>query len=506
MEFNQVKQSVADRTRTENYEGGESFTPDTPELALYKVAINNLLEDTYYREDTQALHEVRQRFDVCANENPEFVLKLAAHAREEMYLRDISQLLLVLAANDDRTKEYVREYAPKIMQRADEPTTVKAMHETLYDPVETSARAKAMPKPLKKGINDALHQWDAYQFAKYDTDRREHNLRDILNVTRPNPRDEEHAEIFERLIRGPMDSHPDVDPLETPKTWEATISEQGNTPKAWREVLPRLGMFAKIRNVRNMIEAGLSGREIFSDEDMSHVRNAKVYPFRFYQAMKALRDASIRDEDAENWLSRAIDVSSESLPDDLRDTFVAVDLSGSMNSSMSMESNMTYKEIGVLFGAILMSKDAVVGGFGNDFQVIHGHNDARVMDRMDAIRAVDRQVGNSTNGWKAIDWLRQNQLTPERIIVFTDMQIWDSSGGFYGRSNRSVKTALDEYRGQAGRRTPLYMVDLNSYGDLSTPEGYDNVFNISGWNENVLDFIQYAEEPSQAIDAIEAAY
>ena len=37
-----------------------------------------------------------------------------------------------------------------------------------------------------------------------------------------------------------------------------------------------------------------------------------------------------------------------------------------------------------------------------------------------------------------------------------------------------------------------------------TPEGYENVYNISGWSENVLSFIEHAENPKQVIDEIEA--
>jgi len=44
MEFNTPKQTVAEATRTTNYEGGEAFEPADPRLALYKRTINQLLE------------------------------------------------------------------------------------------------------------------------------------------------------------------------------------------------------------------------------------------------------------------------------------------------------------------------------------------------------------------------------------------------------------------------------------------------------------------------------
>ena len=37
-----------------------------------------------------------------------------------------------------------------------------------------------------------------------------------------------------------------------------------------------------------------------------------------------------------------------------------------------------------------------------------------------------------------------------------------------------------------------------------TPEGYENVYNVSGWSENVPSFIEHAENPTQIIEEIEA--
>jgi len=251
MELNQTKDTVAERTKTTNHEGGEAYEPDTPELGLAKNVINNLLEDKNYENDQEQLRSVERAFEQVADENPEFALKLAAYARQSMGLRDISQVLLVLSAGDDRTKQYVEKWAPNIIDRADEPCTVVAA----WDQLEGGT----MPKPLKKGINKALHKFDKYQYDKYDNDNREVNIRDVINRTHPNPQDDLRDEIFERLMRGDLDKYPDVQPLDESqgKTWETVISEKGNTAEAWGEVLDDMGLFARIRNIRNMKEAGL---------------------------------------------------------------------------------------------------------------------------------------------------------------------------------------------------------------------------------------------------------
>jgi hypothetical protein len=505
MGFNRPKQTVAEATRTTNYERGEAFEPADPRLALYKRTINQLLEGSFYETDDEQLAAVVRRFDAAADEDPEFVLKLAAYARQELYLRDIPQVLLVLAANDNRFKDdspesLIREWAPAIIQRMDETATVLAIHDQLF--------GGTAPWPLRRGVEDALVSMaDAYTLGKYELSRREVTLHDVFNRVHPEPVDDEKAELFERFVHGDLDDYPDVEPLPSPNTWETVISERGNTRDAWETLIEddeyALPIFASIRNLRNMLEAGVDEDTILDHLDLEAVRHAPLYPFRYYQAYTALQNADVQAPAVERWLEDAIDVAVETVPDGLGDTFVAVDLSGSMDMVLSKNSTLRLKEIGALFGAILADQGAEIGGFGDDFQTVPMHVDTPVLQRQDAVLAIDEDVGNSTNGWKALEYLREREEPIERVVVFTDMQIWDSTP-FTARDNQMVKAAFDAYRNEVSSDTALYLVDLASYGDLVTPEGYENVYNVSGWSEKVLSFIEHAENPKQVIDEIDA--
>ena len=161
LQFNDTKETVEERTATTNYEGGEVFESDSVELGLTKVVINNLLEDSFYESAEDSLDTVTSRFEACAQENPEFVLKLAKYARQEENLRQIPQLLLVLSANHEETKEFVRDYATDIMHRADEPLMVLNFH------IEYTG-SKSIPNCLQKGIEDALHNYSEWEVAKWD--------------------------------------------------------------------------------------------------------------------------------------------------------------------------------------------------------------------------------------------------------------------------------------------------------------------------------------------------
>jgi hypothetical protein len=503
MEFNEPKQTVAEATRTTNHEGGEAFAPADPRLALYKRTINQLLEDSFYESDEEQLAALVHRFDAAADEDPVFVLRLAAYARQELYLRDVPQVLLVLAANDDRFKDdsddsLIREWAPAVIQRMDETATALAVHDELF--------GGTAPWPLRRGIEDALVEMaDAYTLGKYELSRREVTLRDVFNRVHPEPRDDEQADLFERFMRGDLDDYPTVEPLPSPNTWETVISEQGNTQEAWEVLIEddeyTLPIFASIRNLRNLLQAGVDEETIVNHLDLEVVRHAPLYPFRYYQAYKAISTANLDAPGVERWLEDAIDVATGHVPDGLGETFVAVDLSGSMDHPLSGHSALRLKEIGALFGAVLADQGARVGGFGDDFQEVPMHVDTPVLQRQEALLGIDEEVGNSTNGWKALTYLREHEITVDRVVVFTDMQIWDSNVPLV-TGDRTVSEEFDAYRDAVAPDVSLYLIDLASYGDLVTPEGYENVYNVSGWSENVLAFIEHAEEPTHIIDEI----
>lgn len=538
MEFNETKDTGP--TRTENYEGGEAFEADTPEMALYNLTVNNLLEDTFYRDDEDAFHEVRAAFNEVADSNPEFPLKLAKYARQEMYLRDISQVLLVLSAYHPDTKEYVTDYAPDVIDRADEPATILAMWEWLSEAdwfdKETS---DTVPKPLKKGIGFAMQQFDAYQLAKYDTDRREKNLKDVLNMVRPHPSDESQNELYRRLTYGELDETSthvegyddpvhknhwtvghvqeaeDVDSLPTPETWESVISERGNTREAWEDVLPRMGLFARVRNLRNMLEAGViegdilntpikgkdyeSGEYFTIDEDgmsVDTVRKSKMYPFRFYTAYLQLEKANVRAPQVSEFLEEAVNVGAEELSETFGNSVVGVDVSGSMRHPLSRNSVMEYIDISALFGGIFGTKGARTYGFATDHAEVDAHPSTPAIEY--ARKFYQYNWGQGTQANNLMNHVRTKGIEADRVVLLTDGQIWRARG-----YNNTFKEEWEKYKETVAPGASLYILDLSSYSTLAMPEHQEDVYQISGWNDNVLDFIQNVENPSDVIQEVE---
>jgi hypothetical protein len=47
------------------------------------------------------------------------------------------------------------------------------------------------------------------------------------------------------------------------------------------------------------------------------------------------------------------------------------------------------------------------------------------------------RLSNSTNGFLSVKYLNENNIKVDRILVFTDCQLYDSSGGFSWLSSES---------------------------------------------------------------------
>ena len=508
MKFNETRESVAERTRTANHESGEAFNPDSAELALTKVVINNLLESTYYESAEEQLESVEEQFDRCADENPEFVLKLAKYARQEENLRQIPQALIVLAANDSRTKEYVRDYAKGIMSRTDEPLEVLAFNKAYTG-------STSVPNCLQDGIESAMHTWNEWQYAKWDQPNKEWQYRDLLNLVHPKPRDDERGNIFEKIAYGDLDDYEDVEALKQEDTWESELSEDDDRSKEekYRDSLENMGLFPRIRQARDMLEAGIEADEIYGDVTDEWIRNSRLYPFRFYQAYKAIDGGvtssrglgltrssggsdsipTVEKREALDFLEHAMSVSTENLPDVLDDAFVAVDTSGSMNSPVSNESDLQCVEIASLFGALVYQRGADLAAFASSIEEYHGDRRDTVTTLMKEIQSIG--VGGGTAGYLVPNALRDHDRDEySQVIVFTDLQMY---GGSFNKQ-------WNKYTEQIAPDTSLYLVDLANYGTLQTPEGANDVYQLSGWSENVIDFIDKMENVDGMIREIES--
>lgn len=470
--------------RTENYEGGIAFTMDDKTKLYSQVATCLVNEPKFYGEKDTQVNEILDGIEKVASKDPEFILRLAAYTRNELYLRSIPVVLLVEAANLQECKPFVRKWAPSIINRADELTEAIAYQLHRFK--------KPIPNCLKKSLADCFQKFDEYQFAKYDRDGTV-KLKDVARIVHPIPANDERAELYKRLVNREM---------KIPDTWETYISANGSTKENWEKIFPKMGYMAVLRNLRNFLDKECDMKPmiaLLSDE--KKVKNSKQLPFRFFSAYRSIEDnknplaSTLLDA-----LEDALEISAENIPRMEGTTLLSADNSGSMYSTMSERSTVEYADVANLMQSLAhkFCEIPITSVFGQNFAVVNVSKRGGILNNMRKFG--DTDVGYSTNGYLAVRYLRDQKVKVDRIMIFTDCQLYDSTP--WG-SDYSLAEELKKYKSEINPNVFTYVVDLSGYGTIQIPQNEPKTALIAGWNDKVFRFIKiFEKEKKTAVDEI----
>jgi hypothetical protein len=492
--------------RTVNKENGVAFNPTAKTDLTLRVLTWLVNEPKFYDNSTENT-EIKNLVASIAAEDPEFILQLALYARKEMYLRSAPIFLLVEASAHQTCKPYLKQYTKSIISRVDELTETLALF--IQRNGQIGSRGKAsIPNSLKEGLADAFHSFNEYQYGKYDQNGIV-KLKDVLRLVHPKPKDEKESELFKK-IRDRT--------LATPETWETQISGKGSTKEAWVTILPKMGYMAVLRNLRNFLKVGLDVAPVSAIlTNPEQVAKSKQFPYRFLSAYKVLETESEGDAFARQKLMEAVSVALElstaNLPHWKGRTFVSSDNSGSMDSPLTDKSKMTRKEVGNVMAALAYrnSDSAIASVFGTYFKTVPLNPRNTVISNAQTL--INTDVDCSTNAYLCMQYLIEHKVNVDRILIFSDMQCYDSQAteGFYSMFSgyrgvsrppqlsygNTLAAMLKHYKRTVNPNVYLYSFDLAGYGTLQFPQDEPNVCLISGFSERIFDFIKTYEETGQ---------
>lgn len=415
----------------------------SPLKQLRRCVLTALLwEDAFYETGANQAKVVEDLVTKC---KPDDVAALAVEARQKMYLRHVPLFLVRQLARVKGNGSLVASTLDTVIQRPDEMGEYLAM----YWAGKASGTAKR-PEPLsagsKRGLAKAFQKFSAYQLAKYDRDSSV-KLRDVLRLVHVKPTNTEQAALWKQVIARTLD---------TPDTWETELSAGKNKREVFERLLreKKLGALAFLRNLRNMIEAGVETgliRERFSG------KLDKVLPFRY---IAAVRHAPMFAQELNDAMLRA--VADE--PRLTGRTVVLVDVSGSMDDPLSAKSEM--KRMDAAAGLAVLVREL---GDCRVFTFSNGLVEAPAYRGLALVKGIiDSQPHGGTHTQQAITRLRQI-ATFDRLIVITDEQSHDRV----------------EAPGCTG-----YVINVATY---KNGVGYGQWTHIDGWSERVLDFIREVE-------------
>lgn len=307
-----------------------------------------------------------------------------------------------------------------------------------------------LTKQLKLGISQAFYKFNEYQFAKFDSNNASVRLRDAMFLTHPKPRTEEEVVLFKKIAN---------QELTTPDTWEVQLSAGADKKETFTRLMEenKLGALAFIRNLRNMASAGVARSQVASYAKRVNIE--RVLPFRFITAAKYVPQWS---DIVEEMMFKCMD-KCEKLSGK---TVLLVDNSGSMyGPKISAKSELDRSDAAQALAILIkgICEESVVLSFSNAATLIPAH-----LKGFALVDAIKKSPCGGTYIGQAV--AEANKLGYDRIIIITDEQSATGPG----------KPLTDK----------AYIINVATY---KNGIGYGEWTHISGFSENVVEYISAAE-------------
>ncbi|MDQ1089632.1 TROVE domain-containing protein [Siphonobacter sp. SORGH_AS_1065] len=503
-----------------NHEGAKAYRMDSA-MALYSAVVTWSLNDTFYEKNDERLIRIRH---LIALNKPGFVAQLAIYARHEMHMRSVPLVLLTELARIHSGDNTVARATEKVITRADEITELLACYETL-NKREGFKKLNRLSKQIQKGLAAAFNRFDEYQFAKYNRDTTI-KLRDALFLVHPKAKNQQQQELFNKIA---------AHTLATPYTWETELSQLGQQKfetekektiafrQKWEELIDsnKLGYMALLRNLRNILQAGVSYAHLKKvTQTLSNgeqVARSKQFPFRFLSAYRELLNLKSSLNQNKNWMERLwngrgyLEEVLDSLEsaaqhsaknfrgfDENTRVLLACDVSGSMQRPISPQSKILLYDIGLMLAMMLQSRceNVQVGMFGNTWKRISVPT-RNILSNVQEFYKREGEVGYATNGHLVLKELLERKEKVDKIMFFTDLQLWNT-----GTGNEPMSRLWKQYKANVHAEARLYLFDLNGYGQVPLKMLDHEVCLIAGWSDKIFGVLAALEDYESVIETI----
>ncbi|MEQ4207320.1 TROVE domain-containing protein [Actinopolymorpha sp. B9G3] len=482
-------------------EGAPGYGRDARgELFLLSV-VNMVGEDTFYEVASDRDARFRALVGDVAGADPDWLGRFLPWLRREAHMRT-APIVAALEAARTMAPSGVpgsRQIVSSVLQRADEPGEALAYWMSRY--------GRAIPKPVKRGIADAVRRlYTERSLLKYDTDAKGFRFGDVIDLVHPTPAADKpwQGDLFAHALdrrHGRENILPDSLPTLRARrdlmgipvelrrglvggdlfrlsgmTWEALAGwlQGPMDAHAWESVLPDMGYMARLRNLRNFDDAGVSDEVAAAVAaqlaDREQVARSRQLPMRFLSAYRAA--PSLRWAHA---LETALGHSLGNVPQLSGRTLILVDQSWSMSGQLSGRSQLTCADAATVFGAALALRcvDADLVQFDDSSARV------RFRRRDSILRIVERFWGprGGTNTAEAVrSWYKRH----DRVVIVTDEQTW---GGYHGQ----------EPTRQVPADVPVYTWNLAGYRHGHGPSGGGNRHTFGGLTDQAFRMVPLLE-------------
>lgn len=408
----------------------------SPLAQLERSVMSCLLWESEFYESGQSIGE--RIADLVRKVPAADVARVAIQAKEDMRLRHVPLLLVRELMRTKKGRAKAAEVFPRVVVRPDDITEFLALY-------WNGNKDEPIAKQVKKHLGATFGKFNEYSLAKYNGGSKAIKLRDAIRILRPKPTSEEQSALWKRLVKGE---------LATPDTWEVELSKGGDKKESWTRLLSenKLGGLAMLRNIRNMVQAGVDSALIF--QGIAAIQAGRLLPINFIAAAR-------HNLQFEHGIETKFYECFGGKQQASGNTIVLVDVSGSMDYWLSGKSELDRIDVACSLAMIgrEMFADLRVFTFSNALIEVPPRRGFALRDAI-----VQSQPHGGTNLGAAIRMLP----ACDRLIVITDEQSHDSV---------------------PQRKGYLINVASNQNGI-----GYGSWVHIDGWSDKVLDYIVRYEQ------------
>lgn len=410
----------------------------SPIKQLHRLVLASMLwEKQFYLDGVESATLIKSLVPKC---QPTDVAILAIEARNNYNLRHVPLLLCRELARIGKLNAATLN---EVVQRADE------MGEFLS--IYWKEGKVPLSNQVKKGLAKAFVKFNEYQLAKYDRNSASVSIRDVMFLVHAKPVTVAQEDLFKRVA---------TQELKTPDTWEVQLSKGADKKETFTRLMKenKLGALAFLRNLRNMVESGVS--ESIIRTYSASINVDKVLPFRYIAAARIVPQF---EDMLEAMMFRSL-AKAEKLSGK---TVLLVDVSGSMfGVKVSEKSDLDRYDAAAALAMLCseVCEQVEVYSFSN--------NVARIAPRKgfalsEAISGSQPHSGTYLGG--AIAALNAN-CNYDRLIIITDEQ-----------SNDVVGTA---------KMDKSYILNVASYMNGVNQNSYTT---ITGFSESCIEYIRELE-------------
>lgn len=493
-----------------NAAGGVAYRLE-PRQALAQYAATGCLHGTFYADAEKQAEVVKA---LAAEVGPEWVAKVAIHARERGFMKDVPALLAAwLAVRDGALLERV---FPRIIDNA-------RMLRNFVQIIRSGATGR---RSLGTRPRRMVRQWLAARTPEdlfRQSTGNDPSLADVVKMVHPKPDKEERkafyawligkehdAEALPALVRafeafkgGSRETVPEVPFL------MLTALNLGTAE--WTAIARNAGWQTLRMNLNTFLRHGVFADEAMVQEvaarlrDKAEVARARVFPYQILAAWMNADAGLPRPLVAA--LEEAAEASLENVPPFAGKVVVCPDVSGSMawavtGSRPGATSKMRCVDVAGLMSAAVLRRNPTAEVLPFD-TTVHAAK-LRAGDSVVAnAAALAKYGGGGTDCSAPIAELNRRGAKVDAVILVSDNQSW--AGLATGRSTPAMEQWL-RLKARC-RHAKLVCIDIQPCGTTQAPERSD-ILNVGGFSDAVFDvvgdFLQgtSAERWVDAIDAV----